>query len=164
MRSYSEPPALPGSTPDPNRLHAVDACLAALEMQAAVARTNTQRQKLRLPVLEVRIGLHAGPVIAGVVGKRSISYDIWGDTVNTAALVEEHGAPGRVNVSETVAGYVESMFDLEPRGTVESEKKGPLRMFWLNRLQAQYARDPEGRQPNAAFASERQRLLTGYGG
>ena len=144
--------------------HAIDACLASLEMQATVARMKAQRDKARLPSLEVRIGLHAGPVIAGLVGKRRFSYDIWGDAVNIAALMEGNGVPGRINISDTLAGQVSKLFDLEPRGSVEAKHKGAMRMHFLNGLSAGLAREPERWQPNERFAAERTRLLTGYAG
>jgi adenylate cyclase len=150
--------------PEPNRLHAVDACLAALQLQAAVGRMNAQREKSRLLALEARIGLHSGPVISGVVGKRRLIFDIWGDAVNTAALMEANGAPGRVNVSDGVAGQVGALFELERRGGIEAKHKGVLKMHYVNRLKPEFARDPEGRMPSERFAAERRRLLTGYAG
>jgi adenylate cyclase len=150
--------------PRASSTHATDACLAALEIQATVARMKAQREKARLPALEVRIGLHAGPVIAGLVGKRRFSYDVWGDAVNIAALMEANGAPGRINISDTLAGQVSKLFDLEPRGSVEVKHKSALRMHFLNGLSAGLAREPERWQPNERFAAERTRLLTGYAG
>jgi adenylate cyclase len=90
--------------PAASRRHQIDACLAALEIQAVTARMKAQREKMRLPALELRVGLHTGPVMSGVVGRRKFTFDIWGDAVNTAALMESNGAPGRINISETVGG------------------------------------------------------------
>jgi class 3 adenylate cyclase len=143
--------------------HAIDACLASLEMQATVARMKAQRDKARLPSLAVRIGLHAGPVIAGLIGKRRFSYDIWGDAVNIAALMEANGVPGRITISDSLAQQVSKLFDLEPRGSVEAKHKGSLHMHFLNGLSEGLAREPERWQPNERFAAERNRLLTGYG-
>src|SRR5208283_1987669 len=109
-----------GGVPAASRRHAIDTCLAALETQSVTARMKTQREKMRLPALELRVGLHTGPVMSGVVGRRKFTFDIWGDAVNTAALMEANGAPGRINVSETVAGNVKTLFELEPRGAVET--------------------------------------------
>jgi adenylate cyclase len=150
--------------PEPNRLHAIDACLAALELQVAIQRMKSQREKSRLLALEARIGLHSGPVISGVVGKRRLTFDIWGDAVNIAALMEANGVPGRVNISDGVAGQVGGLFELEPRGGIDAKHKGVLKMHYLNRLKSEFARDPEGRMPNERFAAERSRLLTGYAG
>ena len=70
--------------------------------------------------MQLRIGIHTGPVISGVVGSRRITFDIWGDAVNTAWFMEAFGVAGRVNVSETVAGHVRGLFELESRGPIEA--------------------------------------------
>ena len=150
--------------PAASRLHAIDACLAALEMQATVARMKALRDKMRLPALELRVGLHTGPVMSGVVGKNKFTFDIWGDAVNTAALMESNGAPGRINVSETVAGHVKALFALEPRGPIVAKHGRAHEMLFLNRLKPEFSRDPEGRLANQNFTAERNRLLTGFTG
>ena len=153
-----------GGVPAANRRHHVDTCLAALEIQAAVARMKTQREKLRLPALELRIGIHTGPVISGVVGRRKFTFDIWGDAVNTAALMETNGVACRINVSEVVAGHAKALFELEPRGAIETKHGRQLKMFFLNRLKVALSRDPDGRLPNEKFTAEYNRLLTGFSG
>jgi adenylate cyclase len=150
--------------PTANRRHAIDACLAALEMLAVVSRMKTMREKMRLPALEMRVGLHSGPVMSGVVGKNKFTFDVWGDAVNTAALMEASGAPGRINVSETVAGHVKTLFELEPRGHVVAKHNRAHEMFFLNRLRPEFSRDPHGRTPNQIFATECNRILTGFSG
>ena len=150
--------------PMASRRHGFDTCLAALEIQGVIARLKVQREKLRLPSLEMRIGIHTGPVISGVVGRRKFTFDIWGDAVNTAALMEANGAPGRINVSETVAGHVKTLFELEPRGAIETKHKRRLEMYFLDRLKPDLSRDAEGRLPNEKFAAECNRLLTGFSG
>ncbi len=150
--------------PTASRRHAIDACLAALEMQATVARMKALREKMRLPALDLRVGIHSGPVMSGVVGKNKFTFDIWGDAVNTAALMEANGAPGRINVSETVAGHVKTLFDLERRGPIVAKHDRAHEMFFLNRLRPEFSRDPEGSSPNQRFATECNRLLTGFAG
>lgn len=78
--------------------------------------------------------------------------------------MEESGEPGRVNVSDSVAGHVSSLFALEPRGDVHAKHRGRLGMHFLNGLASGFARDADGWQPNERFAAERNRLLTGYAG
>ena len=121
-----------------------------------------QREKMRLPALELRVGLHTGPVMSGVVGRRKFTFDIWGDAVNTAALMESNGAPGRINISETVGGHVKTLFELEPRGAVETKHNRKLEMFFLNRLKPEYSCDADGRMPNEKFATECNRLVSGF--
>jgi class 3 adenylate cyclase len=164
LKTVGDPYMAVAGVPAASRRHAIDACLAALEMQAAVARMKTMREKMRLPTLEMRVGLHSGPVMSGVVGKHKFTFDIWGDAVNTAALMEANGAPGRVNISETVAGHVKTLFELEPRGSVVAKHDRAHEMFFLNRLKPEFSRDLEGRAPNQNFATECNRLLTGFAG
>jgi adenylate cyclase len=87
-----------GGVPKSNRRHPIDACLTALEMQATVARMKLRAAKMRLPALGLRVGINTGPVIAGVVGNRRFSFDIWGDAA--ASFMEAHCLPGRINISK----------------------------------------------------------------
>ena len=150
--------------PIANRRHPIDTCLAALEIQAVMARMKAQREKMRLPTLELRVGVHTGPVMSGVVGRRKFTFDIWGDAVNTAALMEANGAPGRINVSESVAGHVKKLFELEPRGPIAAKHERTHEMFFLNRLKPEFSRDADGRIPNEKFVAECNQLLTGFSG
>jgi class 3 adenylate cyclase len=106
----------------------------------------------------LRIGVHTGPVISGVVGNRRFTFDIWGDAVNTASLMEAHCAAGRINVSDTVAGHAKTLFELEPRGPVEAKHERTHEMFFLNRLKEEFSRDQAGCHPNESFAAEYDRL------
>jgi adenylate cyclase len=137
--------------------HPIDACLAALEMQATVARMKSRSDGLRLPSLDLRIGVHTGPVISGVVGNRRFSFDIWGDAVNMASFMEAQCLPGRINVSDTVAGHAKALFELEPRGPVEAKHERTHEMFFLNRLKQEFSRDQVGQRPNESFAAEYDR-------
>jgi class 3 adenylate cyclase len=150
--------------PMANRRHPIDTCLAALEIQAVMARIKAQREKMRLPTLDLRVGVHSGPVMSGVVGRRKFTFDIWGDAVNTAALMEANGAPGRINVSESVAGHVKKLFELEPRGPIAAKHERTHEMFFLNRLRPEFSRDADGRIPNERFVAECNQLHTGFSG
>lgn len=140
-----------GGLPEPNRTHAIDACLAALEIQSYLAVSNRQREKLRMQPWKVRIGINTGPVVAGLVGKRRFAYDIWGDSVNVAQRLEAAAEPGRINIAASTSHYVGKLFELEPRGTIEVKNKPPLEMFFLNRIKPEYAADADGITPNDAF-------------
>jgi adenylate cyclase len=148
-----------GGLPEPNRTHPLDACLAALEMQDYFVRQNRQREKLRLPRWELRIGIHTGPVMAGVVGRRKFLYDVWGDAVNIAARMESAGEAGRINVSEEVRARVDALFDFEPRGSVEAKNKGKLSMFYLMQPKPAFR---EGTGVNEAFRNEAERSFPGF--
>jgi adenylate cyclase len=143
-----------GGVPNSNRRHPIDACLTALEMQATVARINLRAKKMRLPALQLRIGIHTGPVISGVVGNRRFSFDIWGDAVNTASFMEAHCLPGRINISETVAGHAKALFELEPRGSIEAKHERAYEMYFLNRLRQEFSSEALHRAPNDNLFAE----------
>lgn len=122
-----------GGLPEQNRTHPGDACRAALEIQQCMTRANNQREKMRLPPWELRIGLHTGPVMAGVVGKKKFTYDIWGDAVNIASRMESNGEPGRIALSESTYHQVRGEFECEHRGQIEAKNKGAMEAYFLNR-------------------------------
>lgn len=120
-----------GGLPDPRPGHLEAAARAALAMREEIASLARRRD---LPWLAVRIGIDAGPAVAGVIGRRKFIYDLWGDTVNTASRMESHGVPGQIQVTERVADALAAQFTLEPRGTVDVKGKGPMRTFLLTGL------------------------------
>lgn len=105
----------------------------ALHMQAYLAEYKTLRQSQGRPYFEARIGLHTGPVIAGVVGTRKFAYDIWGDTVNIAARMEGQSEPGRINISESTFHKVQYQFTCSPRGRIYAKNKGEIPMYFVER-------------------------------
>ncbi|MCB1304511.1 MAG: guanylate cyclase, partial [Leptospiraceae bacterium] len=82
--------------------------------------------------LEIRVGIHTGPVVAGVIGEKKFIYDIWGDSVNVASRLESHSLPGRIHISEQTAAIIGDTFELEERGMVEVKGKGSLLTYFLN--------------------------------
>ncbi len=108
---------------------------AALEMQQFLEEEKQERMRQGKPYFEARIGIHTGPVVAGVVGLKKFAYDIWGDTVNTAARVETNSEVGRVNISEDTYNLVRYKFECEYRGKVEAKNKGHLDMYFVNKEQ-----------------------------
>ena len=111
--------------------HTIRLCMAASEMVDYLKKANAQRAKLKMPTWEMRLGIHTGPIICGVVGDDKFTFDIWGDTVNTAALMEQNSIPGRVNISESTYLRVKSEYKFEERGEIVTTKKGPLKMFFI---------------------------------
>ena len=90
--------------------------------------------------LALRIGLHSGPEVAAVIGRRKFTYDLWGDTVNTASRMESHGVPGTIHCSEATATLLQGAFQLRARGAMEIKGKGEMNTF----LPADAARIPNG--------------------
>ena len=99
----------------------------ALDLEASVARIEAA---VRLGIA-FRIGIHCGPVVAGVIGTRKFIYDVWGDTVNLASRMESTGVPGRIQITGAVMQRLEGAFSFEPRGLVDVKGKGPTPTWFL---------------------------------
>jgi class 3 adenylate cyclase len=115
-----------GGVPTPRPDHVAAVARMALEMRVAVERRSTEARPLR-----VRIGMHTGPVVAGVIGRRKFIYDLWGDTVNTASRMESHGVEGGIQVTAAVRARLDDTFRLEPRGTIMVKGKGEMSTYLL---------------------------------
>lgn len=121
--------------PQPSATHARDAVRAALAMRDFIESGKAHKQAAGLPYFEIRIGVHTGPVVAGIVGLRKFQYDIWGDTVNTASRMESSGEPGHVNISGATYAIVkdEASFRFSSRGHVKTKGKGDMEMWFVER-------------------------------
>lgn len=146
--------------PELNQAHAVDACLTALEFCAFMVQMAEIKSSLGVDFWKIRIGIHSGPVTAGVIGTNKFAYDIWGDTVNTASRMESSGTPGRVNISAATYALVKDFFDVEARGDVEAKGKGKIGMYYLTRIKPELSADAEGRIPNRRFSELRRNGLS----
>ena len=111
--------------------HALRATQAAVGIKRAMDKVNANRKKLALQEWPIRIGVHSGSIIAGVVGSKRITYDIWGDGVNLAKRMQENCEPGRINISEATVGFISNDFETRPRGFLEAKNKGPIKMYYL---------------------------------
>ena len=115
--------------PNPIEDHAVRLIRLALEMLDLVAAHNATHEHQ----LELRVGINSGPLIAGVIGAKKFSYDIWGNTVNVAARMESTGVPGRIQVTQAVVNAVGGAFGFEERGLVEVKGKGEMQAFLVRK-------------------------------
>ncbi len=115
--------------PVENQTHATDSVRAALEMMSFLEKHNAERPDG--VGWQMRIGIHTGPVVAGVVGKNKFAWDIWGDAVNTAARLEQSGEGGRVNISGATFERVRHAFRCRHRGSIEAKHKGEIGMYFV---------------------------------
>lgn len=148
--------------------HAVDGALAALRLMHLmkdILRTEPRLVgNLDLNNWDIRVGLHSGPCISGVVGNKKYFFDIWGHSVNVASRMESASEPGRINVSEATHEQVHEFFDCTIRGLQEVKNIGEIRMFFLNRLKPEFSADEHGMVPNDRFHEaycDRYRLSAG---
>ena len=113
--------------PTPRKDHAVAVANMALELRDVASRFQTPTGE----PIRVRIGINSGPVVAGVIGTKKFSYDLWGDTVNTAARMEAHAEPDTIQVTERTYERLRTQFHFEPRGTIEVKGKGEMKTYVL---------------------------------
>ncbi|WP_175620568.1 adenylate/guanylate cyclase domain-containing protein [Chryseobacterium schmidteae] len=114
--------------PIKNENHAHQTVLVALDIIDFIE----ERKKVNPNTLNIRIGINSGSLIAGIVGVKKFAYDIWGDTVNTAARMEQNSEKGRINISESTYQLVKNDFNFEFRGKIETKGKGAMEMYFVN--------------------------------
>ena len=115
--------------PMPDPKHAEHVVGAAIEIRDYMA---DRFAKLGNNTFQIRIGVHSGGVVAGIVGIKKFAYDIWGDTVNTAARMEQRSEAGRINISETTYDLVKNKYTCEYRGEIDAKNKGMMKMYYVN--------------------------------
>jgi ligand-binding sensor domain-containing protein/class 3 adenylate cyclase len=122
-----------GGIPAERDDQAVAAVAAALDIRDFMEDEKSRRLREGRPYFDLRIGLHTGPVVAGIVGEKKFAYDIWGDTVNIASRMESSGETGKINVSEATYRLVCDRFRCIPRGKIEAKNKGSVEMYFVER-------------------------------
>ncbi len=125
--AYMAVSGLPVESPE----HAINMVAAALEIRDFMEAYKQERRAENKLFFEVRIGIHTGEVVAGIVGVKKFAYDVWGDSVNTAARMESSGEVGKVNISETTYQLVRSHYDCAFRGEIEAKGKGKVNMYFV---------------------------------
>ncbi len=148
-----------GGLPQKNTTHALDVCLAAMELKRMTEQTLQLLAETGGALWELRIGIHTGPVMAGVVGQHKYAYDIFGDSVNIASRMESTGTPGEINISESTYNEVQYLFDCEHRGRLPIKNRGEINMYFLRGLKPRYV-DANG-VPNQRFRDIYKKLQVG---
>ncbi|HOC91348.1 MAG TPA: adenylate/guanylate cyclase domain-containing protein [bacterium] len=115
--------------------HALKSVRAAFDMLDAVREFRPKGSSGDSPIFKMRVGVHSGPVVAGVIGTKKYSYDVWGDNVNIASRLEAAGEAGRVNVSRKTSEAIAPEFKCVTRGLIDVRNRAPIEMFWVDKPQ-----------------------------
>lgn len=138
-----------GGVPVANRTHALDSVLAALEIQRFMMEIAERKKAQNRPFWQLRLGIHTGPLVAGVIGREKFAYDVWGDTVNTASRLESSGVAGRINISGVTYELVKDFLVCEYRGKISAKHKGEIDMYFVSAIQPSLSHDSG--EPNQRF-------------
>jgi adenylate cyclase len=120
-----------GGLPIPNNTHTEDVVCAAIEIRDFIEARKLEKESLGEPFFEIRIGIHTGNIVAGIVGIKKFAYDIWGDAVNIASRMESAGQEGKINISQTTYELIKHKFKCTYRGKIEAKNKGEIDMFFV---------------------------------
>jgi len=140
-----------GGLPIRNKSNPIDTVLAALKIRKFVEGYNEYKISNNLPPWDLRIGIHTGEVIAGVIGQKKFAYDIWGDTVNKASRMESSGEVGQINISGETYQYIRDYFSCDYRGKIAAKNKGEIDMYFVKCIKPELTNDPAGILPNQHF-------------
>lgn len=120
-----------GGIPVEDETHVLKIVKAGLEIQQYVSEYNERRAEKGLEPWNIRIGIHVGPIVAGVVGKKKYAYDIWGSTVNIASRMESNGEPGKVNISHATYEHIKDFYNCVHRGKISAKNIGDVDMYFI---------------------------------
>lgn len=140
-----------GGVPTKTANNAVAIVLAGLSIRDFMNDLQVEKKGKNERFWEIRIGIHTGPLTAGVVGKKKFAYDIWGDTVNTASRMESCSEPGMINISASTHELVKTYFDCTYRGKLNAKGKGEVDMYFVNGIRPEFSENGDGVTPNKAL-------------
>tara|TARA_R110002049_G_scaffold304001_2_gene498812 strand:+ start:6213 stop:10001 length:3789 start_codon:yes stop_codon:yes gene_type:complete len=140
-----------GGLPIRNKSNPIDTVLAALHIQKVMHDTAAEMELNNEEPWVLRVGIHTGDLIAGVVGIKRFAYDIWGDTVNIASRLETACEAGMINISGTTYEAVAEFFECEYRGKIPAKNKGEIDMYYVHRIKPELSENEDGLTPNEAF-------------
>lgn len=123
-----------GGLPVANTTNASDVVKAAIEIQDYMQQYSLKQKANNKEVFEIRIGIHTGPVVAGIVGVKKFAYDIWGDTVNIASRMESAGETGKINISGSTYLLIKDKFKCVHRGKIQAKNKGEIDMYFVEQI------------------------------
>ncbi|MBS3805992.1 MAG: HD domain-containing protein [Bacteroidales bacterium] len=144
-----------GGIPDESQTHPVEIILAGMEMQNYMHRVGSGNGG---KMWDIRIGVDTGPVVAGVIGRNKLSYDIWGSTVNMASRMEALSEPGKINISGNTYALIKDFFICRYRGKMPVKNSGEIDMYFVEGLRPVFASDSQGLSPNRHFHANLQLL------
>ncbi len=139
-----------GGIPERNKTHPIDTILAALKMKYFVDALKISKPD-DIPYFPLRIGIHTGHSVVGVIGKRRFAYDVWGEAVNLAARMEQNSESEFINISQETYERVKNFFVCEPRGEIEAKNIGKVPMYFVKRIKPELSEDQAGVFPNRLF-------------
>jgi class 3 adenylate cyclase len=133
-----------GGIPMVDKQHPFKIVMAALEIQKLMNYYNEEELKVGKEAWKLRVGIHTGGLITGVVGEKKFAFDVWGDTVNIAARMESSGEVGKVNISESTYELVKDYFEFTSRGMIEVKNKGKIKMYFVDGIKPKNVMNQEG--------------------
>lgn len=142
-----------GGVPTANNSNPIEIVIAGLQMQEYVNQEYAKFEEDDNQAWLIRLGIHTGPVVAGVVGKKKFAFDIWGDTVNIGARMEATGEPEKVNITGDTYNFIKHFFDCTFRGKIAAKNKGEIEMYFVDRIKKEYSADVKGIYPNDKLKS-----------
>lgn len=137
-----------------NKMPAVRAVMAALEIRNYILDRKKATEGAKHPTWDIRIGIHSGPLVTGVVGTKKISFDVWGDTVNIASRAEQSSVENNITVTDNIAKHILPYFDITHRGKINVKHGGKIDMYFVDKLKVELSMFNQGRFPNRKLRIE----------